>query len=154
MTKPRIIGSETEYIGKERMFRGGTARIVSIIRGSVRGHVRHSPEVTDDEELSERPVAPEDEVRVRLGGVLPKVVRATELACFQHLAGLTVVRVEVEIEENVLHQTRVAAQLARRSLDAVVDEALTKHLRSIGFLRSQSGEVYIGDGDRRHGGPQ
>ncbi len=153
MTTPGIIGSETEYIGKERMFRGSSARIVSIIRGSVRGHVRRSPEVTDDEELTQRPVAPEDEVRVRLAGVLPKVVRATELACFRHLMGPALVRVEVAIEKNVLHETKVAAQIARRSLDAVVDEALTKHLRSIGFLRSQSDEVYIGDGDRRQGGP-
>src|SRR5438552_8203797 len=132
MTKPKIIGIETEYIGTHRMFRGQAARVVSVIRGSVRDRTRRTPEVTDDEELWLRPVAPEDDVRVRLGGV-PKVVRATELAWFRHLAP-TLVRVEVELEESVVREAKAAASMARRSLDAVVDEALTKHLRSIGFL--------------------
>ena len=150
--KPKIIGIETEYIGGNRMFRGQRARIVSIIRGTVRDRTRRSPEVTDDEELWLRPVAPEDDVRVRLGGSLPKVVRATELACFQDLAGPPLVRVEVRLDENVVHEAKAAAQMSRRSLDSVLDEALTKHLRSIGFLRSQSGEVYTGGEGRQHGG--
>src|SRR5690348_8453509 len=108
MTKPQIIGIETEYIGSNRMFRGQAARVVSVIRGSVRDRTRRTPEVTDDEELWLRPVAPEDDVRVRLGGVLPKVVRATELACFRHLAP-TLVRVEVQLGESVVREAKAAA---------------------------------------------
>lgn len=151
MSRPQIIGIETEYIGHNGMFRGQHARIVSIIRGSVRDRVRRSPEVTDDEELWLRPVAPEDDVRVRMGGVLPKVVHATELACFRHLMP-TRVQVELRLEESILRETQSAARMARKSFDDVVDEALSKHLRSIGFLRSQSGEVYTGDRGRPQGG--
>jgi hypothetical protein len=152
MTRLRIIGNETEYIGPNPLLLGQSAHVVGIIRGSVRDRTRRSPEVTDNEELYARPVAPEDGVRVRIGGVLPKVVRATELACFRHLAGPPLVRVEVRLERAVLHEANVAAQISRRSLDAVLDEALTKHLRSIGFLRSQSGEVHTGGDERQPGG--
>jgi hypothetical protein len=51
MTKTQIIGIETEYSGGNRTFRGQRARVVSIIRGSVRDRTRRTPEVTDDEEL-------------------------------------------------------------------------------------------------------
>jgi hypothetical protein len=59
-------------------------------------------------------VAPEDEVRVPMGGVFPKVVRATEFACFQHLAP-TFARIEVQLEESVVREVKAAAHMTRRS---------------------------------------
>ena len=124
-------------------------QVTSIIRGSVRNGVRRTPEVTEDEELHRRPVAPEDEVRVRARSGLPKVVRAPDLECFVHLLGPPRACVSVQIQASVLAEARSAARLSRRSLDLVVEDALSTHLRAMGLLRGATSGVYtIRDHDR------
>src|SRR5487761_2322014 len=58
MNRPRVLGIETQYMGRNRLLRGALVRVESVIRGSVRDRARRAPEVTDDEELWRRPVAP------------------------------------------------------------------------------------------------
>jgi hypothetical protein len=151
MPNETIIGMRTRYVGTDELLRGEDVEVTAVIRGSVRGSPRRAPEVTEDEELWERPVAPEDDVRVRARGI-PKLVRAPELACFSHLQAARYLPVEVQLEARILAEAQAAARLARRTLDAVVDEALAKHLRAIGFLRGHSGEVPAAGDNERLGG--
>jgi hypothetical protein len=136
MDRPRVVGIETRYIGGNHLLRGALVHVESVIRGSVRDRARRTPEVTDDEELWRRPVAPEDEVRVRCPTGLPKVVQAPELECFAYLAPAAVERTDVGLEREVLATARMAASAQRRPLDAFVNDAVARELRALGLLRT------------------
>jgi hypothetical protein len=152
MDRPKIVGSETQYIGRNQLLRGSLVRVESVIRGSVRERERRAPEVKDDEELWRRPVAPEDEVRIRLPDGLPKVVRAPDLQCFAYLAPAAVERTDVGLEREVLATARMAASAQRRPLDAFVNDAVARELRALGLLRTdQTAAPAAERGAREHG---
>jgi hypothetical protein len=152
MDRPKVVGSETHYIGRNQLLRGSLVRVESVIRGSVRERERRAPEVKDDEELWRRPVAPEDEVRIRCPDGLPKVVRAPELQCFAYLAPAAVERTDVGLEREVLATARMAASAQRRPLDAFVNDAVARELRALGLLRTdQTAAPAAERGAREHG---
>ena len=152
MDRPRVIGIETRYVGRNHLLRGALVRVESVIRGSVRDRARSAPEVKDDEELWRRPVAPEDEVRIRCPDGLPKIVRAPELQCFEYLAPAAVERTDVGLEREVLATARMAASAQRRPLDAFVNDAVARELRALGLLRTSEMAAPAAErGARDHG---
>lgn len=131
------IGLKCRYVGDDRSIRGRRFIVAGVLRGALRALPGRLRVETDDAEFEDWPVTPDDVVRVRVEGGRETVdVRAFDLDVFGHLAPPRMVKLDVQIEEGNAQALMWAARAMRRPLDALINDAVAAHVRTLGVGRS------------------
>ena len=134
-----VIGLKCRYVGDDRLLRTRRLVVAGIIRDALRAGPGRLHVETDGSEFEDSPVTADDVVRVRVeGGRETADVRAVDLDAFRHLAPPRMMKLDVQIEEGNAQALMWAARAMRRPLDAVINDAVAAHVRTLGVGRSSA----------------
>ena len=129
-----VIGLKCCYVGPETPLRERPLLVLGVFRRRrADGSGRHLE--TDDGEFEDEPLLPEERVRVRICDTGERAdLRAADLDVFQHLTP-RMMKLDVELEEATAQAVIWAAQTMRRPLDALINDAVAAHVRTLGVGR-------------------
>jgi hypothetical protein len=133
------IGLKCQYVGDDGSLRGRRLVVAGVLRGALRAAPGRLRVETDDAEFEDWPVTADDVVRVRVeGGRETADVRAVDLDVFGHLTPPRMMKLDVQIEEGNAQALMWAARAMRRPLDALINDAVEAHIRTLGVGRSRA----------------